>query len=148
MKKTPILRIALVSAVVMLSCTAAFGQKKAKKIDVGEALSGYFTLATDEAATPDAKRFIRRWLLLEPISKPNRSNTVFTDSYIRDAFAKEPYEGMFTTPRTDRKSRSWSRSKLPSTSRPVVRRCLPDLRSPSSRKLPSHGMPLTASYST
>ena len=58
MKKTPILRIALVSAVVMLSCTAAFGQKKAKKIDVGEALSGYFTLATDEAATPDAKGFI------------------------------------------------------------------------------------------
>jgi hypothetical protein len=97
MKKTPILRIALVSAVVLLSCTAAFGQKKAKKIDVGEALSGYFTLATDEAATPDAKGFIRRWLLLEPISKPNRSNTVFTDSYIRDAFAQEPYEGMFTT---------------------------------------------------
>ena len=97
MKKTPILRIALVSAVVLLSCTAAFGQKKSKKIDVAEALSGYFTPVTQEAATPDAKGFIRRWLLLEPISKPNRSNTVFTDSYIREAFAAEPYEGMFTT---------------------------------------------------
>lgn len=97
MKKTPILRIAFVSAIVLLSCTAAFGQRKSKKIDVAEALSGYFTPATDEAAAPDAKGFIRRWLLLEPISKPNRSNTVFTDSYIRDAFAVEPYEGMFTT---------------------------------------------------
>ena len=97
MKKSLILRIALVSALVLLSCAAASGQKKSKKIDVGEALSGYFTVATDEAATPDSKGFIRRWLLLEPISKPNRSNTVFTDSYIRDAFAKEPDEGMFTT---------------------------------------------------
>ena len=97
MKKTLILRIALVSALVLLSCAAASGQKKSKKIDVGEALSGYFTVATDEAATPDSKGFIRRWLLLEPISKPNRSNTVFTDSYIRDAFAAEPYEGLFTT---------------------------------------------------
>ena len=97
MKKSLILRIALVSALVLLSCAAASGQKKSKKIDVGEALSGYFTVATDEAATPDSKGFIRRWLLLEPISKPNRSNTIFTDSYIRDAFAKEPYEGMFTT---------------------------------------------------
>jgi hypothetical protein len=31
--------------------------------------------------TPDADGFIQRWLLLEPINKPNRSNTVFTDSY-------------------------------------------------------------------
>ena len=58
MKKSLILRIALVSALVLLSCAAASGQKKSKKIDVGEALSGYFTVATDEAATPDSKGFI------------------------------------------------------------------------------------------
>ncbi|MBR5834519.1 MAG: acetylxylan esterase, partial [Bacteroidales bacterium] len=28
--------------------------------------------------------FIRRWTLLEPISKPNPTNTVFVDSYIRE----------------------------------------------------------------
>ena len=94
-------RIALISAAALLTCTAAFGAKKAPKIDVVQALSGYFTPVTDEVATPDSKGFIRRWLLLEPISKPNRSNTVFTDSYIREAFAKEYYEGQFTTLPTD-----------------------------------------------
>lgn len=101
MKTNTLKRIALVSAAALLTCSAAFGAKKAPKIDVAKALSGYFTPATDEAATPDSKGFIRRWLLLEPISKPNRSNTVFTDSYIREAFSKEYYEGQFTTLPTD-----------------------------------------------
>jgi hypothetical protein len=33
---------------------------------------------------------------LEPISKPNRSNTVFTDSYIRTAFTTEYFPNQFT----------------------------------------------------
>lgn len=101
MRTNTLKRIALVSAAVLLTCSAAFGAKKNAKIDVAQALSGYFTPATDGVATPDSKGFIRRWLLLEPISKPNRSNTVFTDSYIREAFAQEYYEGQFTTLPTD-----------------------------------------------
>jgi len=31
----------------------------------------YFTPATKSKKTPDADGFIQRWLLLEPISKPN-----------------------------------------------------------------------------
>jgi hypothetical protein len=50
------------------------------------ALTPYFTPATNAVKTPDAKGFIQRWMLLEPISKPNRTNTVFTDSYLRAAF--------------------------------------------------------------
>ena len=49
----------------------------------------YFLPAGAEAARPDAEGFIRRWTVLEPISKPNRSNTVFTDSYLREVFGRE-----------------------------------------------------------
>ena len=44
---------------------------------------------------PDSKGFIRRWLLLEPINKPNSGNTVFTDSYILKELTKEYFKGQF-----------------------------------------------------
>mgnify|MGYP004447418433 FL=1 len=61
-------------------------------------LEDYFTPvdAKAEAATPDNDGFIRRWMLLEPISKPNRGNTVFTDSYIRQAFDTVYYKDQKT----------------------------------------------------
>ena len=57
--------------------------------DSSTALDKYLVPVTTPTATPDDQGFLGRWLLLEPISKPNRSNTVFTDSYIREAFAQE-----------------------------------------------------------
>ena len=57
--------------------------------------SNYFSRSTDEVIYPDNDGFIRRWLLLEPINKPNRSNTVFTDSYIRKAFTTEYFSSQF-----------------------------------------------------
>ena len=45
-------------------------QKKNSKIDVAEALKGYFKPVTTPSATPDAEGFIRRWMILEPISSP------------------------------------------------------------------------------
>lgn len=53
----------------------------------------YFDAAQAGAAAPDADGFIRRWVILEPISKPNRSNTVFTDSYLREVFSKVYFKG-------------------------------------------------------
>ena len=53
----------------------------------------YFTPATAQPTQPDNEGFIRRWLLLEPIDKPNSSNTVFTDSYLRKHFYKNYYKG-------------------------------------------------------
>lgn len=53
----------------------------------------YFDAASAGATTPDEDGFIRRWIILEPISKPNRSNTVFTDSYLREAFSKQYFKG-------------------------------------------------------
>ncbi len=57
----------------------------------------YFVELDENAApaTPDEKGFIRRWLLLEPINKPNGGNTVFTDSYIQKELNKEYFAGQF-----------------------------------------------------
>lgn len=63
----------------------------------GPSLDKYFSPVTAETASPDAEGFIRRWLLLEPIDKPNRTNIVFTDSYLREAFNTEYFKGQFTT---------------------------------------------------
>ncbi len=50
----------------------------------------YFTQVEKKSvSTPDENGFIRRWSLLEPIDWPNRTNTVFTDSYLRDTFCSK-----------------------------------------------------------
>ena len=56
----------------------------------------YFKPATAQPVQPDEEGFIRRWLLLEPIDKPNSGNTVFTDSYLREHFATEYFKGQQT----------------------------------------------------
>lgn len=59
-------------------------------------LSDYFTEGTEGCVAPDGSGFIRRWLLLEPISKPNRSNVVFTDSYLDHVLDSVYFKGQFT----------------------------------------------------
>ena len=66
------------------------------KRDTVRSITQYFTPATKSKMTPDADGFIQRWLLLEPISKPNRSNTVFTDSSLRNAFDTLYFPDQFT----------------------------------------------------
>jgi len=66
------------------------------KSDTARTIAPYFITATTTTMTPDSEGFIRRWLLLEPISKPNRSNTVFTDSYIRTTFTTEYFPNQFS----------------------------------------------------
>ena len=64
--------------------------------DTTRSIAPYFIPATTKKKTPDAEGFIQRWLLLEPIGKPNRGNTVFTDSYIRKAFDTLYFSTQFT----------------------------------------------------
>lgn len=66
------------------------------KSDTTRSIAAYFTQATTAKKTPDPKGFIQRWSLLEPISKPNRGNTVFTDSYLRTAFSTEYFKNQFS----------------------------------------------------
>jgi hypothetical protein len=64
--------------------------------DATRSIAPYFKPATSSPKVPDADGFLQRWLLLEPINKPNRSNTVFTDSYIRNVFNTEYFPNQFT----------------------------------------------------
>jgi hypothetical protein len=51
-------------------------------------LEDYFSPSTAVPAGPDAKGFVQRWTLLEPIGKPGlNSNAAFNDSYLRKEFA-------------------------------------------------------------
>jgi len=59
-------------------------------------IAPYFTPATSAPKAPDADGFLQRWLLLEPIVKPNRSNTAFTGTYVRKAFQTEYFPNQFT----------------------------------------------------
>lgn len=59
-------------------------------------LAPYFTPAASAPKAPDADGFIQRWLLLEPINKPNRGNAGFVDSYIRRELTREYFPGQFT----------------------------------------------------
>ena len=56
----------------------------------------YFSPSTAAAISPDNEGFIHRWMLLEPINKPNSGNTVFTDSYLREHFNREYFKGQQT----------------------------------------------------
>lgn len=59
-------------------------------------LAPYFTPVTSTPKAPDADGFLRRWMILEPIVKPNRTNTVFTGTYVRNALNSEYFPGQFT----------------------------------------------------
>jgi len=73
-----------------------FSADGAEENNVGRTFAPYFLSVTTPSRRPDADGFLQRWLLLEPIDKPNRSNTVFTDSYVRDALYTEYFPGQFT----------------------------------------------------
>lgn len=59
-------------------------------------IAPYFTPATSQPKAPDPDGFLQRWMLLEPIVKPNRTNTVFTGTYVRTALDTEYFPGQFT----------------------------------------------------
>ena len=77
-------RIHSIIIFLMLAVLSASAQEK------------YFSTPAPGVASPDAEGFIRRWMVLEPISKPNHTNIVFTDSYLRETFAKEYFPGQMT----------------------------------------------------
>jgi hypothetical protein len=60
------------------------------------ALAPYFETITSRTKAPDADGFLQRWLLLEPIVKPNRSNAGFTGTYVRQALTTQYFPGQFT----------------------------------------------------
>jgi hypothetical protein len=86
---------AIMAAGVLGAATAVAGHAQ-QAAQTPATVAPYFTPAAAAATTPDEEGFIRRWLLLEPISKPNRTNAVFTGSYVRSALSPATYPGKFT----------------------------------------------------
>ncbi len=64
--------------------------------DTTRTLSLLFTPATTEKIAPDAKGFIQRWLILEPVKKNISSNRVFTDKFLRTNFNSDNFNSDFT----------------------------------------------------
>jgi hypothetical protein len=87
-KRGRILVLAMLAGVAMTPATAA----KSPQVSP---LSDYFQPTRNQPAKPDEDGFIRRWLILEPVNKPNPTNTVFTYSYVRDALSPANYPGNF-----------------------------------------------------
>ena len=79
--------------ILIAALLAAAGLSAQNYSDSSTALEKYMVPAKGNSALPDNDGFIGRWLLLEPISKPNRTNTVFTDSYIREVFGETYFPG-------------------------------------------------------
>ena len=88
----------LVAALFSAAAMTADAKKKVDLVEKYPALAPYFSTPVEEAIQPDDRGFIRRWLLLEPIGKPNRGNTVFVDSYIRQNLDTGWNKGEFKLP--------------------------------------------------
>ena len=86
----------LVLAFQVFSAAPGRAAPAAAADDVPRSIALYFSLATSSPKATDTDGFLQRWLLLEPINKPNRTNTVFTDSYVRNALNFEYFPGQFT----------------------------------------------------
>lgn len=96
----PLVVATLLIVGIGLKSSPAFSQRQAdyeSRLTIERTIAPYFTEATTRVMTPDPDGFIQRWLLLEPIDKPNPSNTVFTDSYLRNTFGTLYFENQFTT---------------------------------------------------
>jgi hypothetical protein len=107
--KAPLSAITFVLlAGLQLGCLAAFAQGPGPgqriplppipiKGDTTHTLSKHFTPASAAKKAPDAKGFIQRWLMLEPVKKDIARNNIFTDNYLKTAFSTGNFSSDYTT---------------------------------------------------
>jgi hypothetical protein len=93
---TPAVGALVVLTFQVLSAQPGRSAAPAAQDNAPRSIAPYFTPATSSPKPPDAEGFLQRWLLLEPINKPNRGNTVFTGTYVRAAFNAEYFPNQFT----------------------------------------------------
>ena len=87
--------ILAVSTIQAISAQPSFPPRAPDPVDTHRSIAPYFSPATAGPKATDPDGFLQRWLLLEPIVKPNRSNAVFTDSYVRQALTAEYFPDQF-----------------------------------------------------
>lgn len=59
-------------------------------------MSLYFEKPAAGVSKPDDMGFIRRWTILEPIDKPNRTNDIFSEGYLAENLDGELFPGQWT----------------------------------------------------
>jgi hypothetical protein len=64
--------------------------------DTAHTLTRHFVPASAAKKTPDAKGFIQRWLVLEPIKKDIARNNILTDGYLRTNFSADNFSTDYT----------------------------------------------------
>jgi hypothetical protein len=84
-------------------CPAALGGANPSNTpgEIQRSIAPYFVPAASTSKAPDKDGFLQRWLLLEPINKPNRTNTVFTGTYVRNVFNTEYFPNQFSVVPSD-----------------------------------------------
>ncbi len=90
-----------VCAITALAQAPGQGQRPALtsipiKGDTTHTLSKHFVPASAVKKTTDAKGFIQRWLVLEPVKKDIARNSIFTDSYLRTTFSTDNFSNDYT----------------------------------------------------
>lgn len=65
--------------------------------DTTHSLSKRFNQASNVKKAPDAKGFIQRWLVLEPVRKTIARNNILTDSFLRATFSTDNFSTDFNT---------------------------------------------------
>lgn len=65
--------------------------------DTTHTLTRHFVPAATTKKVTDAKGFIQRWLVLEPIKKDIARNSILTDSYLRTTFSADNFSNDYST---------------------------------------------------
>lgn len=90
------LRLRLMLLPVLAACVVAQAVAAEALAPATKAgLAPFFAPAGEAPKAPDEDGFLQRWLLLEPIVKPNRSNAGFTPAYVRQALNTIYYPAQF-----------------------------------------------------
>lgn len=94
--RSVLLQIGLVAIPAICAAQSSAAAQNSAAAASPRTLAPYFTAATSHPKAPDADGFLQRWMLLDPIVKPNRTNTVFTGTYVRNAFNTPYFPDQFT----------------------------------------------------
>lgn len=104
-----VLLVLLLNVILVFGQPPVQGQRQAlppisAKCDTTHSLTTHFTATANVKKAPDAKGFIQRWLVLEPVRKDIARNSIFTDNYLRTAFSTDNFSTDFNiTPKNGEK---------------------------------------------
>ena len=96
-----VVSLVLQSGVITISAQPPGGQRPSLppipiKGDTTHTLSRYFTPASAAKKIPDARGFIQRWLVLEPVKKDIARNNIFKDNYLKTTFSTDNFSPDYT----------------------------------------------------